>query len=389
MVHSNVFIVLCMQIAMKYLLLIPDGMADWEIEKLGRKTPLEVADTPNMDFLAKKGACGMAETIPKGFEPGSDIANLTILGVDVERHYTGRGPIEALARGIDGKYIFRCNLVYIEKGIMKDYSAQRIGDEEAKRVINSLNKEVEYDFVRFYVGRSYRNLLVLNKDFDDEVKTTPPHDIQGRLIADYLPKGGELALLLAELMEWSSKVVSSITDRANGVWIWGGGRKPNFPRFQLSGLMISEVDLVRGIGKGLGFEVMDVKGTTGYIDTNYKGLAKAALRGLKEKEFVVLHTEGIDEVSHEGDAEKKVEGIELYDEKVVGYILDRIDEEIRIMLLPDHPTPIEVRTHVAEPVPFAFYGSKKDEVKVYSEKSCRKGRFGLLGGLKLIDLFRH
>ena len=376
---------------MKYLLLIPDGMADWGIDELGGKTPLEIADTPNMDFLAKEGSCGMAKTVPEGFEPGSDIANMTILGVDPRKYYTGRGPIEALARGVDGKFIFRCNLVYVEDGIMADYSAHRICDDEAKKAIDALNNAVELDFVKFYAGRSYRNLLVLNRDFEDGVVTTPPHDIQGKPIDGYLPKGGELASLLVRLMKWSQDVLQDITDKANMIWPWSGGRKPAFPKFEdrwgKSGQMISEVDLLQGIGKGLGLEVVEVEGVTGYIDTNYRGLAKAALRGLKEKDFVVLHTEGIDETGHEGDLEKKIEGISIYDEKIVGYLLNRLDlEETRIMLLPDHPTPIKVKTHVAEPVPFVVCGWKKDDVKVYSERSCRKGRFGLVDGLDLMKI---
>jgi len=379
---------------MKYLLLIPDGMADWEIPEIGGKTPLEVADTPNMDFLAKEGSCGITKTVPEGFEPGSDIANMTILGVDPRKYYTGRGPIEALAKGVDGKFIFRCNLVYVEDGIMADYSARRISDEEAKRAIDALNSAIELDFVKFYAGRSYRNLLVLNRDFEDEVVTTPPHDIQGKPITPYMPRDGELASLLFNLMKWSQDVLRDVTDKANMIWPWSGGRKPAFPKFEerwgKSGLMISEVDLLQGIGKGVGLEVVEVEGVTGYIDTNYKGLAKATLKGLKNKDLVVLHTEGIDEASHEGDLDKKIEGISIYDEKIVGYLLDRLDlEETRIMLLPDHPTPIKVKTHVAEPVPFVFYGWKKDDVRIYSEKSCRKGKFGLIDGLNLMQiLFR-
>lgn len=364
-------------------------MADWEIKG---KTPLEMADTPNMDFLAKEGSCGIAKTIPDGFEPGSDVANLTILGVDVRKYYTGRGPIEALAMGVDGKIIFRCNLVYVKDGVMADYSGNRISDSEAKKVIKALNKEIKINFVRFYPGKSYRNLLVVNADFDT-VKTTPPHDIQGKEIENYLPKNGELADLLLELMEKSKEIVGKVTDKANMIWLWGGGKSIKFPNFKkkwnVNGQMITEVDLLEGIGKGLGFDIRKVEGLTGYIDTNYKGLAKAVLKGLKTHDFVVLHTEGIDEVSHEGDLEKKIEGISIYDEKIVGYILDRIDlENTRIMLLPDHPTPIKVRTHVAEPVPFLLHGVKvkRDDVKVYSEKSCKKGRFGMIDGLELIDL---
>lgn len=375
---------------MKYLLLIPDGMADYKIEELGNRTPLQVADKPNMDFLAKEGSCGIARTVPKGFEPGSDIANLTILGIDVRKYYTGRGPIEAVAMGIKGKIVFRCNLVKVEEGIMKDYSGGRISGEEAREVFKALN-EKSPEFVRFYAGKSYRGLLVIDKDFECKVKTTPPHDITGKPISPYLPKGCELSELLIELMEISKEIIPNLTKKANMIWPWSGGKMPKFPSFKelygLKGAMISEVDLIKGIGKCLGMDVFDVDGATGYIDTNYRGLARTTLKALKDHDFVMLHVEGIDEVSHEGDLEKKIEGIEIYDEKIVGYIIDRVDlEEVKIMLLPDHPTPIKLRTHTSDPVPFLIYGDKRDDVKTFDEFSCKKGRYGLIDGIKLMKL---
>ena len=217
----------------KYLLLIPDGMADREIDLLGRRTPLEVADTPNMDFLARWGSTGIAKTVPQGYEPGSDIANLTILGVDVKRYYTGRGPLEALARGVRGEYVFRCNLVYVKNGIMADYSGRRVSDFEARELINHLNKTKEFDFIHFYPGRSYRNLLVINKSFDDSnTTTTPPHDIQGEPIEKYLPKGGELAKLLRLLIKWSEEVLRELKSKPNLIWPWGGGKMPSFISFE-------------------------------------------------------------------------------------------------------------------------------------------------------------
>lgn len=374
---------------MKYLILIPDGMADWGVKELGNGTPLEVAETENMDFLANEGCCGMAKTIPDGFEPGSDVANLTILGVDVRKHYTGRGPIEALARGVKGNLVFRCNLVRVENGKMVDYSGGRIGDEEARKVIEELNRSKPYDFVEFHAGKSYRNLLVVNRDFE-VAKTFPPHDISGKEIENYLPKGRD-AELLRKLMEWSKEILPEITDKANMIWPWGGGRMPSFPNFQqrygLRGAMITEVDLLEGIAKGLGMHVLQVEGLTGYIDTNYRGLVRECVKALSDYDLVVLHTEGIDEVGHEGNAELKVRAIEIYDEKIVGKLLDKIDiEETRILLLPDHPTPVKVRTHVAEPVPFVFYGKGRDDVKFYTEKSCRKGRYGLVNGLDLMKI---
>ena len=377
--------------SMKYLMLIPDGMADWKVDELGGKTPLEYADTPNMDEIASASSCGLARTIPEGFEPGSDIANLTILGVDVRRYYTGRGPIEALARGVRGDWLFRCNLVYVENGIMVDYSGNRIENSEAKRVIEFLNREKEWDNVVFHPGVGFRNIASINGSFSKAPLTTPPHDITGEPIARHMPRNGELADLVREIIEWSAEVLPEVTDKANMVWLWSGGKLPDFPkieeRYGLRGAMISEVDLLYGIGKGLGMECIYVDGVTAWIDTNYRGLARAALKALKTHDFVLLHTEGIDEAGHEGDAELKVEAIEIYDEKIAGYILDRIDlEEVRVALLPDHPTPIRVRTHVAEPVPFAITG-KSDGVKRFSEKECKKGRYGLIDGLKIMELF--
>lgn len=375
---------------MKFLLLIPDGMADWRVEKIGRKTPLEVADKPNIDFIAKEGACGKAQTIPKGFEPGSDIANLTILGIDVTKYYTGRGPIEAMANGIYAKLVYRCNLVKASD-VMLDYAGGRISDEEARKVIKHLNEKKKYDFIEFHPGRSYRNILAIKKDFEI-AKTFAPHDIQGKKISDHLPRDGKLAELLIELIEWSKDVVVEVTEKVNMIWPWSGGKMPNFPKFResykLKGAMISEVDLLKGIAKGLEMEFIEIEGVTGYVDTNYKGIVRGTLKALNKFDFVAVHTEGIDEVSHEGDLEKKIEAIEIYDEELVGRILDKADlSELRILLIPDHPTPIELRTHVAESVPFAIYGLEKDDVKTFSEFSCAKGRFGLIDGLKLMPIF--
>ena len=378
---------------MKYLILIPDGLADWGIEKLGGKTPLEYAQTENMDFIAKEGICGLAKTIPEGFEPGSDIANLSILGVDPRKYYTGRGPIEALAKGVRGDIIFRCNLVYIENGVMVDYSGNRITDREAKGIIKELNENKPFDFVEFHHGFAFRNLLVVN-GIEGNVKTYPPHDIMGERVEKYLPSNGELAEVLRKLIDWSMEFLPNISEKVNAVWPWSGGKLPNMPSFEemhkLRGCMISEVDLLYGIANALKMDSLRVEGVTAFVDTNYKGLAKATIKALHKYDLVVLHTEGIDEAGHEGDVELKVEAIELYDEKIVGYIIDRIDlEDTRIMLLPDHPTPIKVRTHVAEPVPVAIYCERKDDVKRYSERACRKGKLGFVNATELIKIMKR
>ncbi|WP_456369984.1 cofactor-independent phosphoglycerate mutase [Geoglobus sp.] len=376
---------------MKYLILIPDGLADWEIERLGNRTPLEYAEPENMNYLAKEGICGIAKTIPDGFEPGSDIANMTILGVDPKKYYTGRGPIEAISLGVDGEVLFRCNLVYVENGVMVDYSGNRIGDAEARRAFDVLNRECEYDFVSFHHGVSFRGILSVHRDFGAVPRTYPPHDIMGEKYEKYLPSDGRLAEILVDLMNWSTEVLGEMNCRANMIWPWSGGKKPAFPdfrqRYGIEGAMISEVDLLKGVGKAMGMEIIEVPGVTAYIDTNYRGLARAALRGLRKYDAVVLHTEGIDEVGHEGDAEKKVEAILMYDEKIVGYLLDRLDlDETRILLIPDHPTPVKLRTHVAEDVPFVIKNGRKDDVRVFSERACRKGGLGRVDGLELMNL---
>ncbi len=376
---------------MKYLVLIPDGLADWKCEELGNKTPLEYANPENMHYLAREGICGLAKTIPEGFEPGSDIANLTILGIDPKKYYTGRGPIEALSMGIDGKVFFRCNLVYVENGVMVDYSGNRIGDREAREAFKALEREKPYDFIHFHHGVSFRGILSFSRSFDEVPETFAPHDIMGERYESYLPERNDLGMILLELMEWSRDVLRDAGSRANMIWPWSGGKKPEFPdfrkRYGLHGSMISEVDLLRGIGKGLGMDVIEVEGMTAYIDTNYRGIAKATLKELKEKDFVLLHTEGIDEVGHEGDAEKKAEAIIMYDEKILGYLLDRIDlDETKILLIPDHPTPVKLRTHTSEPVPFALKDGRKDDVKVFSESECKKGKLGLIAGLNLMRI---
>lgn len=369
---------------MKHLILIPDGMADRRIERI-KGTPLEVSEHSNMDQIAKEGACGIAKTIPDGFDPGSDVANLTILGIDVRKYYTGRGPIEALSKGIVAKAVFRCNLVKVSDDILLDYSGGRISDEEAREAIRELNKQKKWDFIKFYPGKSYRNLMTFEAETDD-LKTFPPHDIQGKKIFEYLPRGGRTAETLKEIMFWSKKVLEEIECRANMAWLWGGGKMPSFPKIKVRGAMITEVDLLKGVARGIGMEVVEVEGVTGYIDTNYKGLVKATLRSLENYDLVVLHTEGIDEVSHEGDLEKKIEAIEVYDEKIVGKILDNVGEDVTILLIPDHATPIELRTHSTDPVPFAVHGVKRDDVKRFDEFSCAKGRFGFIDSIKIMEI---
>jgi 2,3-bisphosphoglycerate-independent phosphoglycerate mutase len=368
-------------------------MADYPLSDLKGKTPLEVAHTPFLDWITENGAMGITSTIPHGYEPGSDIANLSILGYDPARYYTGRGPLEALGRGIEvaeNSVIFRCNLVYVENGIMKDYSAGHISSKEAKRALKELSEFLDEN-VRLIPGVSYRNLLVVHGKFGDII-TYPPHDIVGRSITEHFPQGDpELGEILTTLMKKSIEILPEITNKANMIWPWGGGKPAHLPPFSkkygVSGGMISAVDLLRGIGRAAGMEVIEVPGVTGYIDTNYEGKAKYAIEALERMDFVYVHVEGIDEASHEGDLDKKIQAIEDFDKRFLSILLDEMDQErTRVLVMPDHATPLKVQTHTSDPVPFALYGKEKDSTKSFSEKNGKTGAFGHINALKLMDL---
>ncbi|MFH0887194.1 MAG: cofactor-independent phosphoglycerate mutase, partial [bacterium] len=360
----------------KYLVLIGDGMADYPMPELGGKTVLEHATTPNMDYLASHSQCGLTLNTPKDIPPGSDVAILSIFGYDPAKYYTGRGPLEAASKNIklsDSDQVYRCNIVTIENEIMQDYSAGHISTPEASELIDSLNKELGSDMLRFYSGVSYRHLLVIKKDMQVSL-TTPPHDISGKKIGEYLPKGRDKDFIL-ELMESSKKIlkdhpinlarISAGKMLATQIWLWGGGKKPSMPtykkRFNKNGAVITAVDLIRGIGKILGLEVIDVPGATGYLDTNYLGKAEYALKALEKKDFVLVHVEAPDEAGHNGDMGAKIQAIEDFDKLVVGTVLDNIkDKDIhyRMLVLPDHATPISLRTHSHDPVPYILYDNK-------------------------------
>ena len=364
---------------MKFALLVGDGMADYPLEELGGRTPLEAADIPNMDRLAREGAVGTVRTIPEGMQPGSDIANLNLLGYDVGRYYSGRAPLEAASRGIElspDEMAFRCNLVTVEDGVMIDYSAGHITSDEAAQLIEKVDAELGEPGLRFYPGVSYRHLMILTTNegsgAEEELQCTPPHDIVGRPIAEYLPKGGDDALI-NKLMSDSVKVLSDHAvnrrrmengDRpANMIWLWGQGRRPSIPTFEqlygLTGSVISAVDLIRGMGEYAGLKVIEVPGATGYFDTNYEGKGKYGIEALGEGDFLFVHVESPDEAGHIGDVAEKVRAIENFDKFVVGPIVGELErsEEYRIMVLPDHLTPISVRTHVDDPVPYVICGT--------------------------------
>lgn len=379
---------------MKYIVILGDGMADEPIAELGGKTPLEYARTPNMDRMAREGACGMLRTVPDGFEPGSDIANMAVLGYSPEKYYTGRGPLEALSMGVDlapGDVAYRCNLVTIENDTMADFSAGHISNGEGRDLFAALQPEIPEVMVQ--AGVSYRNLLVVHDGHG--ATTTPPHDIVGQGITPYLPKGGDGAVLL-RCMEKSRGVFFNhpvnLARNAAGkhpatqIWPWSGGKKPAFPPFEQKygkkGGIISAVDLLKGIGRCAGMDVITVPGATGYLDTDYGAKARYALDAIRRLDFVYIHIEAPDEAGHLGSLEEKVKAIENVDE-VVGTILDGFDGVVAV--LPDHPTPIHLKTHTRDPVPFVVRGRGTDGTTEYSEKSARSGGLGTMNAVGFLD----
>lgn len=399
---------------MKYVVLIGDGMADRPLKSLGYKTCLQTAKTPNMDWLASHGQPGKVSTIPKGLEPGSDVANLSILGYDPLKYYSGRAPIEAEYRGIKlgpKDIAFRCNLVTLgspgsNRETMRDFSAGHISTKEAVALIKEINKKLGSSPIAFYPGMSYRHLMIW-KNGKESMRCTPPHDITGKKTAGYLPNGKGSDVLLS-LMERSGEILgkSPVNIKrtakglapANSIWLWGQGRRLSVPSFKkkygIEGALISAVDLTKGLGICAGFKVINVKGATGYIDTNYAGKANAALRALNKCDFVYLHVEAPDEAGHNGSVKDKINAIEDFDRKVVGTIIEGIKKfgDHRILLMPDHATPIRLMTHTAEPVPFVIYGtdrqSKGRVVRSYSEYICRMKKIrSFEKGHKLMDYF--
>lgn len=396
---------------MKYLVLIADGMADYPIEALKEKTPLEVAHTPNLDLLAKKGFLGLVKTIPDGFPPGSDVANLSIFGYNPKVYYSGRAPLEAASRGIpleEKDVAFRCNLVTISEdgGIarMLDFSAGHISTEEAKEIIEDVDRNLGSKEIRFYPGVSYRHLMVW-KNGKAQMELTPPHDIPGKEILPYLPRG-EGSKKVMEIMEAAKKILKdhSVNKKrirkglkpANSIWFWGQGKAIPLPSFEelyaLKGAVISAVDLVKGIGIRVKLKIVEVPGATGFIDTNYLGKAEYALRELEESDFIYLHLEAPDEASHNGDLFAKIEAIEAFDGKILGSILKNLSGDFRIMVLPDHSTPLSLKTHTSDPVPFLICSSEDLKnrgirKRNFDEKNARQTSFFLEEGHKLMGIF--
>lgn len=361
---------------MKIIVLLGDGMSDEPCAELDGKTPLQAAHTPNMDRMAQAGLVGLAQTVPAGLPPGSDVANLSVFGYDPRSCYTGRSPLEAVSMGVElgpNDVAFRMNLVTLTphngRVYMEDFSAGHIGSEESHQLIKALQDQLGNGQFQFYPGVGYRHLLVW-RDGKDTMTATPPHDISGKEVLTYLPKG-EGADELISLMNSSQMVLHNhpINKQreareelpASSVWLWGHGKSPVLQpyreKFGLSGAVISAVDLMKGIGLCAGLEVINVPGATGYIDTNYQGKADAALAALERLDFVYLHVEAPDEASHSGSLENKLKAIEDFDRLVVGTVLagaGRFDD-LRILCCPDHPTPVRLKTHTSDPVPFVIY----------------------------------
>ena len=395
---------------MKYIVVLADGMADLPIEELGGKTPLEYAITPFMDKLACSGSMGMVRTVPESMKPGSDVANLAVMGYNPLACYSGRSPLEALSVGVAMKntdVVFRCNLVtlseeepYPEKTIL-DHSSGEISTQDADILMDAVRDAFQNEEFRFYTGTSYRHITIWDKG--EILELEPPHDHLGQVIEQYLPQNAEFR----KMMEKSFDVLNNHPlnvqrakegkNKANSLWFWGAGTKPARQNFKektgLSGTMISAVDLLKGIAVGAGMEVVQVPGATGSLDTNYVGKAQAAVKALLEdsRDFVYIHVEAPDEMGHQGNLSHKVRSIEEIDKNIIGIVknaLDEAGEPYRILVLPDHPTPICMRTHTSDPVPYVLYDSRFDEKKqtAFSEKNAALTGVFQENGYRLMEI---
>lgn len=400
---------------MKYLIVLGDGMADEPIEALNGLTPMQAAHTPVMDFLAREGRCGGLETVPEGFAPGSEIANMSLLGYDVRTQFEGRGSLEAASMGVDipdGWMAARCNLICVENDCIKNHSAGHISNEEAAQLIDYLNEHLADDGLRFCAGISYRHLMLM-KGGDKRIQCTPPHDVPGTPCAQVMvkalhPDAQATADKINHLIQRSQELLplhplnqarkAAGKDMASSIWPWSPGYRPAMPTLTSqypikSGAVISAVDLIKGIGVYAGLESIEVEGATGLYDTNYEGKAQAAIQALKEKDFVFLHVEASDEASHEGDVDLKIKTIEYLDHRLIEPIFKEVsawDEAVSIAVLPDHPTYCRLKTHVAQAVPFLIWrndaararikASMPDKVQSFDELAVMTGSYGILKG---------
>ncbi len=392
----------------KYAIILIDGAADEPVAALGGKTPLEAADIPNIDSIVEDGRLGTVRTVPDGFTPGSDVATMSLLGYDVREYYTGRAPIEAVARKIPldaDDIVFRCNLVNIAGGEMADFTAGHIRTAESERIVAALNAEFGGENPIFHTGVSYRNLMIIRDPIALDAVCMPPHDIPGEPVADYRPKG-KGGRVVREIMERAEPIVAGHEVNrvradlgelpATHIWLWGQGRKPILPRFHtrfgVRGAVIAAVDLIRGLGRLLGWPLIDVPGATGFIDTDYAAKGRYALEALNDYDLVAVHIEAPDEAGHMGDAAAKVEAIERIDEQIVGPVLEQLRsyDRWRILVAPDHPTPVEQRVHTATPPPFCMAGSDVPRglaKMVFSEQMAERSDFRVEAGHELMDHF--
>lgn len=391
---------------MKYIIILGDGMADWPAEQLGGKTVLQAARKPYMDMLARLGRTGMLKTVPDGFTPGSEVANMGVLGYDVNKVFEGRGVLEAANIGVDireGEMGMRCNIICVQDGCIKNHSAGHISTEEASLLIDSLEKELGTDRIHFHCGIQYRHLLTVMGG-DKRIICTPPHDVPGQpfiplMVKPEVPEAEETANLLNDLILRSQEVlgnhpvnlrrISEGRDPANSIWPWSPGYRPRmntlsdiFPCIRRSSV-ISAVDLIKGIGHYAGMNVIDVEGATGLFDTNYENKARAAVEALRTDDLVYVHVEAPDEAGHEGNVALKLRTVEDLDSLLIGPIYEEVSkwqEPVCIAVLPDHPTPCAHRTHTSDPIPFLIYcpGMEADGVTAFDEDSCKNGIYGLL-----------
>ncbi|MBI4353135.1 MAG: cofactor-independent phosphoglycerate mutase [Candidatus Omnitrophica bacterium] len=400
---------------MKYVVVVPDGMGDHPLKELGGKTPLEAARTPNMDFFAKRGTAGLSRNIPKGFVPGTDVGCMSIFGYDPRRYFTGRGPLEAAELGIrlnKDELAFRCNLVTTEGEILKDFSAGHISTKEAGALLRFLDEKLRRAYrgrIRFYAGEGtgYRNLMIVKDGKREAEKAfcTPPHDIMGQPYKRFLPKGRSAGMLVRLMMRSRELFKDHPVNRrrahegkgeASMIWLWGQGFSPRLPsyaeRFGLKGAVITAVDLVKGIAIHAGLDVIHVPGVTGFFDTNYAGKAEYAVRALRTRDFVMVHLESTDEAGHMGSAKFKVKAIQDVDRFVLGTLKRRLREEFeayKIMVLPDHFTCVETRTHSSDPVPFLIYSNKEERKgpAKFSERTAAASGIVIQQGYRLMGMF--
>lgn len=402
---------------MKHLIILGDGMADWAVPELGNKTLLQYAETPNMDRLARMGRTGILKTVADGFHPGSEVANMSVMGYDLPKVYEGRGVLEAASIGVElkpGDMAMRCNIVCVEGEMLKNHSAGHITTEEADQLIKCLDEKLGSDRIHFYTGVQYRHLLVV-KGGDKRLACVPPHDIplqpfRPNMVKALCHEAQETADLLNALVLKSQELlaghpvnlkrIAEGKDPANSIWPWSPGYRPKMEPLAEKypsvgkGAVITAVDLIRGIGRYAGLRCIDVEGATGLYTTNYEGKARAAVEALKTDDFVYLHVEASDEAGHEGDVPLKLKTIEYLDRRIVGPVYEAVkdwDEPVAIAVLPDHPTPCELRTHTSEPVPFlvCYPGIEPDSVQTYDEVSCQEGGYGRLEKDEFMNLFMN